>query len=267
MKRRLAAVILLLSSALILTACDSDLVDAIESNLPTEGVTLPTLPGGDGDQGGVEGGGAVDSPQPPAQTDEPPTQTEEPPVQTEETPAPTPATDDTEQAASSSVPWWGWLLLVLLAVAIVGLVISSARRRRNADSTALASQADGQLAWVRTAVDDPLVRWRAEQLGLPADQRDVDSDLARRWALVDQRVTAAANDLLTIESGSGSDTVKQAAGLLRQAAEAFRGSVDGLARAVATGDQSRIATASQALAADTTLVDQGRQRLRQAAGL
>ena len=266
MTRRIAAGILLLSSALVLTACDGDLVDAIESNLPTEGVTLPTLPGGGGDQGN-EGGGAVDTPQPPAQTEEPPAQTEEPPPQTEQPPAETTVTDDTEPTASSSVPWWGWLILVLLGLTIVALVIASARRRRNASSTALASQADGQLAWVRTAVDDPLVRWRAEQLALPPEQRDVDSDLARRWALVDQRVTSATNDLLTIESGTGRDTVRQAAGLLRQAAEAFRGSVDGLARAVATGDQTRIATASQALTADTTLLDQGRQRLRQAAKL
>jgi len=159
------------------------------------------------------------------------------------------------------------VLLVLLALTIVGLVVASARRRRRAGTTALAAQADGQLSWVRTAVDDPLVRWRAAQLGLPADQRDVDSDLARRWALLDQRVTAATTDLLTIESGTDDDSLKQAAALLRQAAEGFLASVDALARAVATGDQSRIATASQALTADTALLDQGRQRLRQAARL
>lgn len=260
MMRRIAAGILLLSSTLALTACDGQLVDAIESGLPTEGVTLPALPGGGGEQGANEGGGAVDTPQPPVQTEEPPARTQEPPAES-------PVADDTEPEGSSSVPWWGWVLLVLLGLTILALVVASARRRRNAGSVALASQADGQLAWVRTAVDDPLVRWRAEQLGLPPDRRDVDSDLARRWALVDQRITAATNDLLTIESGTGSDAVTQAAGLLRQAAEAVRGSVDGLARAVATGDQTRIATASQALAADMTLLDQGRQRLRQAARL
>jgi hypothetical protein len=116
-------------------------------------------------------------------------------------------------------------------------------------------------------VDDPLVRWRGQQLGLPADQRDTDSELARRWALLDQRTTAATDDLLTLATGAKKDSVRESATLLRQAAESYRSSLDTLATAVATGDQARIALASQGFTADTALLDQARQRFRQASGL
>ena len=259
MRRRVAAtVVLVAASSLLLTACDGQLGDAIESALPSDGVSLPE---GGGDEGGEE-----QPPQeevPPAETEAPP---EQPPAETpDEAPVETPATDDTE--ATSSVPAWGWLLIILAGLTLLWLIIASARRRKGSDTADLAAQADGQLAWVRSNVDDPLVRWRADQLRAPADERDTDSDMARRWALVDQRVTAATNDLLTIESGSGKDDLRQSATLLRQAAEGYRTSVDGLARALATGDQARIATASQGLTADTTLLDQARQRFRQAAKL
>ncbi len=55
--------------------------------------------------------------------------------------------------------------------------------------------------------------------------------------------------------------------MLRQATEGYRTSIDALAQSIATGEQARIAQASQALAADTTLLDQGRQRFRTAAKL
>lgn len=270
MNRRVAAVVgLAAASSLLLTGCDGDVVDAIETGLASEGITVPALPEG-GEGGGDEGQAAAPAETQPAEPVEPqqPEQPQEP-VETEqapaETPAQTPATDDT--TATSNVPWWGWALIILAALTLLWLVIASARRRRGSDTSALAAQADGQLAWVRSNVDDPLVRWRADQLRLPAEQRDTDSELARRWDLVDQRVTAATNDLLTIESGKASDSVRQAATLLRQAAEGFRASVDGLAGAVSTGDQTRIATASQGLTADTTVLDQARQRFRQAARL
>jgi hypothetical protein len=159
------------------------------------------------------------------------------------------------------------VLLAVLAVLLVGLLVAIARRRGGGDDSTLAAQADGQLTWVRSNVDDPLVRWRADQLRLPADQRDTDSELARRWMLVDQRVTAATGDLLTIESGSKDDGLRQAATMLRQAAEGFRTAIDGLAQSMATGDQGRIAQSSQALSADTTLLDQARHRFRTTAKL
>lgn len=55
--------------------------------------------------------------------------------------------------------------------------------------------------------------------------------------------------------------------MLRQAAEGYRTSIDGLAQSMATGDQGRIAQASQALSADTTLLDQARHRFCTTANL
>jgi hypothetical protein len=163
------------------------------------------------------------------------------------------------------VPVWLWVLLGLL---LVGLVVAllAARRRGGADRDR-AAQAEGQLAWVRSQVDDPLVRWRGQQLGLPVDQRDTDSELARRWALIDQRSTAATDGLLTLATGARKDSVREAATLLRQSTESYRASLDALATAVATGDQARIAQASQGFTADTALLDQARQRFRQSSGL
>ena len=264
MSRRVAAVVgLAAASSLVLTGCDGELVDAIETGLASEGITVPALPEG-GDGGGDEGQAAAPAETQPAEQPQEPEQPQQP-AETEQPPAETPATDDT--TATSNVPWWGWALIILAALTLLWLVIASARRRRGSDTSALAAQADGQLAWVRSNVNDPLVRWRADQLRLPAEQRDTDSELARRWDLVDQRVTAATNDLLTIESGKASDSVRQSATLLRQAAEGYRASLDGLAGAISTGDQTRIATASQGLTADATMLDQARQRFRQAARL
>jgi hypothetical protein len=165
------------------------------------------------------------------------------------------------------VPTWARVALGLVLLMLAALVIASARRRRGPDVKALTAQADGQLTWLRENVDDALLRWRADQLRRPLDQRDTESELARRWALVDERVTAASDDLLTLQSGSKDAGVQQAAELLRQATQGFRGSIDALTQSLASGDQARIAQATQGFAADASLLDQARQRLRQAVRL
>lgn len=260
MRRRAAAVVMLVTaSSVLLAGCDGEIIDAIESAAPSASISLPDIGGG----GETEQPPAETTTEEPPQTEEP--QTEEPAV---ETPAATTPTDETASTSSDSgIPLWAWILLGLALVGLVALLIASARRRGSSDEKALAAQADGQLSWVRSNVDDPLLRWRADQLRLPAAQRDTDSELARRWALVDQRVTAATTDLLTIESSTKNAALQQASALLRQAAEGYRTSLDALAQALVTGDQARIAQASQGLNADTTMFDQARQRFHQTASL
>lgn len=264
MRRRIAAAALILAgSSLLVAGCDGDLRDTVASAIPTDGVPLPsvTLPTNVLPTDGITlptvtvDGGAGEG-QATATTTATATATAIPT-----------ATDETTPAADSGVAPWGWALLAIALVVLVVLLVISARRRRGAGDKTLAAQADGKIGWVRSNTDDALVRWRADQLGRPADQRDVDSELARRWTLLDERLATATDDLLTLESSSKDDSVTQAAGMLRQAAEGYRTSVDALAQSVATGDQQRIAAASQALNADTTLLDQARQRLRQAAKL
>lgn len=266
MRRRIAATVLLVAGSSVLVAgCDGELRDTISSAVPTDGISLPTnvlptdgitLPSVTvGDGGGDE--------QPP-----PATATATATATTTATATATPAaTDETDTAADSGVAPWAWVLLGLVLLALVVLVVMSARRRRAGDDKTLAAQADGQIGWARANTDDALVRWRADQIGRPVDQRDTDSELARRWTLLDERLTAATTDLLTLESSSKDDGLRETATALRQAAERYRTSIDGLAQSVVTGEQSRIAAASQALTADTTLLDQARQRLRQAAKL
>ena len=259
MRRRTASLVVLLAgSSLLLTACDGEVIDAVESALPSNGISAPDT--GGGDEGGDSAGEApADNPE----TQEPaPPQTEEP--QPVETPA---ATDTTEAAASEDegVPPWLWVLLGAVVIGLVAWLVAS--RRKDSGDRHLAAQADGQLTWVRSQVNDPLVRWRGQQLALPADQRDTDSEQSRTWALIDQRITSATTDLLTLESGSKNDSVKQSASLLRQAAESYRGSLDALAKAVSTGDQSRMTQASEGFTADTSLLDQARTRFKQAAKL
>lgn len=265
MRRRIAATALLVAgSSVLLAGCDGELIDAIESAAPSASLTLPAVPTGDGGEQTEQPPAETTTEAPPQPTEPPqtePPQTEPPP----ETPAETDQTDAT--AAETGVPTWAWVLLGLLAVLLVVLVVLSARRRRGAGDKELAAKADGQLGWVRSNLDDPLVRWRADQLQLPAEQRDRDSELARRWTLVDQRITEATNDLLTLESSSKDDNLRQTATMLRQAAEGYRTSIDALAQSIATGEQARIAQASQALQADTTLFDQARQRFRTTAKL
>lgn len=258
MRRRTASLIVLAAaSSLLLTACDGELGDAVESALPENGVTLPESGGGDEGESGSEEAPADPQPEEPA-----PPQTEEP--QPVETPA---ATDTTDPAASEDdgVQPWVWVLLGAAVIGLVAWLVAS--RRKDSGDRDLAAQADGQLTWVRSQVNDPLVRWRGQQLALPADQRDTDSEQARTWALIDQRLTSATTDLLTLESGSKDDSVKQSASLLRQAAETYRGSLDTLAKAVSTGDQSRITQASEGFTADTSMLDQARTRFKQAAKL
>jgi hypothetical protein len=254
MRRRLAATTLLLAcSSVLLTGCDGDLIDAIESAAPSISVPLPTAP-------------ALPTGQPPVETatPEPPQPSEQP--ATPQPPAEQPPTDETATQTDTGISPWLWVLLGLVLLAI-GLGIAAARRRRGGDDTTLAAQADGQVAWVRSNVDDPLVRWRADQLRLPSDERDADSELARRWTLVDQRAIAATNDLLTLESSTKDDALRQTATMLRQATEGYRNSIDALAQSISAGEQARIVQASQALTADTTLLDQARQRFRTAAKL
>jgi hypothetical protein len=263
MRRRIAATVLLVAgSSVMISGCDGQLIDAIESAAPSASITLPALPTGDADPETDQPAEQEPAEQPPAEQ----LPSEQTPA--EQTPAQSPtATDEADVAADTGVSTWAWVVLALLLVLLVVLLVLSARRRRGAGDKQLAAQADGQLGWVRSNVDDPLVRWRADQLRVPAAQRDTDTELARRWMLLDQRVTAATNDLLTVESSSKNDTLRQAASMLRQAAEGYRTSVDALAQSIATGEQARIAQASQALTADTTLLDQARQRLRGAAKL
>lgn len=280
MRRRVAAAVLLLAcSSVALVGCNGDLIDGIESavpsgeiglptagiTLPTGGITLPSITIGGGQGGAGEGGAAQGGQggQPPVQTQPAPTVTS-----TVQAPAESPtATEESDPAADSSVSTWAWVLLALVLVTLVALMLMSARRRRGADDRRLAAQADGQLGWALSTNDDALVRWRANQIQLPLDQRDTDSELARRWTLLDERVTAATNDLLTLEASSTSDDTRQAATALREAAERYRTSIDALAQSVVTGEQSRIAAASQALMADTTLLEGARGRLRQTAKL
>lgn len=258
MRRRIAATVLLVTgSAVLVAGCDGELRDTISSAVPTDGIALPSVTIG-------EGGNPDQSP-PATQTS---TATATATTTATATATATPsATDETDTAADTGVAPWAWVLLGLVLLALVVLVVMSARRRRAGDDKALAAQADGQIGWARANTDDALVRWRADQLAKPVDQRDTDSELARRWTLLDERLTAATTDLLTLESSSKDDGVRETATALREAAERFRTSIDGLAQSVVTGEQSRIAAASQALTADTTLLDQARQRLRQAAKL
>lgn len=264
MRRQIAAAALILAgSSLLVAGCDGDVRDTISAAVPTDGITLPSvsLPTNVLPTDGitvptvtVDGGAGAGQPTVTAT------------ATATATASPT-ATDETTPAGDTRVAPWGWVLLALALLALFVLLVIAARRRRGAQGKALAAQADGKIGWVRSNTDDALVRWRADQLGRPAEQRDADSELARRWTLLDQRVASATDDLLTLESSSKDDSLTQAAGMLRQATEGYRTSVDALAQSVATGDQQRIAAASQALSADTTLLDQARQRLRQAAKL
>jgi len=274
--RLVVPVVLLLLAGGGLTACGEDglegvLPTSLPTELPTELPTaLPTLPGGgNGETGGGETGGGETGGGETGGGETGGGETGDQGTAAAPTSAPSPSpTDQTGATANegSGLPVWAWVVIGLAGLALV-LALVSLLRRRGGNDRDLAAQAEGQLAWVRSQVDDPLVRWRGQQLGLPADQRDADSELARRWALIDQRVTAATTDLLTLQSGARSDAVRESAGMLRTATESYRGSLDALAAAVATGDQARIAQASQGFTADTSLLDQARTRFRQVSGL
>lgn len=269
MRRRIAAaVVLLAGSSVLLTGCDGQLGDAIQSALPSGEIT--GLPTGLPTQRPTQTGGgevATETPSAPQQSPEAPATVTATATATQSaTVSPTGEPAD-ETGPTSQVPTWAWVALALALLLLGALMIASARRRRGLDVQALTAQADGQITWLRENVDDALLRWRASQLQRPVDDRDGDSESAHRWALVDQRVTAATNDLLTLESGSKDAGIRQAAGMLRQALQGYRGSVDTLAQSLAVGDQARIDQAQQGVSADVSLLEQARQRLRQAARL
>jgi len=255
---RLAALLLAVSLPVGLAGCGDDgVLETIESALPSITASAPGT--GEGESGNESG-----NQESPAQTDQPePTdspETAEPaPVETPEESEPATPTEE----SSDGLPGWAWLLIIGGGIALIAAIVAASRRGSGGNERDLAAQADGQLSWVRNEVTDPLVRWRAGELGKPADQRDTDSPQAKTWALVEQRLTAASNDLLTMQSGAKDDSVRQAAGMLQQAADGYRNSLDALTQSVAAGDQARISQASQAFQADTALFDQGRQRLQQ----
>ena len=253
-RRRTASLAFLIAVPITLAACseDSELPGAIESAIESrETATTDPLDSEPTSE-------PVESPTPQPEPTPEPT-----PEATEEAPAVTP-----EPAAESDdgVPTWVWLLGIATLVAILGAVVAG-RRRGKAPERSLAAQADGQLEWARNQASDSLLRWRAGQLGLPAAQRDTDSPEARTWSLLDQRLTGASNDLLTLQSGADDEAVRQAAGMLQQATDGYRNSLEAMANSLATGDAARTSQATQALQADTALFDQARQRFRQAARL
>jgi hypothetical protein len=254
-RRRTAALAFLAAVPIALASCseDSDLPGTIESAIESRETATPEAP-------------ATEAPGEPQETETPepeptPEETEPAPVETPE-PAPTDPAEDTD----GGVPAWVWLLGLAAVVAIIGAIIAG-RRRGNAPERNLAAQADGQLEWARNQASDALLRWRAGQLGLPAAQRDTDSPEARTWSLLDQRLTGASNDLLTLQSGADDEAVRQAAAMLQQATDGYRNSLEAMANSLATGDAARTSQATQALQADTALFDQARQRFRQAARL
>jgi hypothetical protein len=239
-----------------------------EVSLPD--VSLPDV--GGGEDGGVAG------PQPDPEPEPAPEPEPEPAPEPEPEPAPEPgpdpgvtdpATTDPVEADGDGFPWWGWLLIALAVAAVVGLIIALTRRRGGmADGDRdLAAQADGQIGWARSQVDEALLRWRGTQLGLPPELRDSDSEPARRWLEVDRRLTSAVDHLLALESGAAGEQVRDAAFRLRSATESYRGTLDTVAAASATADETRIRAALQAWGADSGLLDSARRMFRQTTGL
>ena len=254
-----------------MTACgeDSPVGDALSSAVES---LAPEATGSDSTQAApsTPESTPTSTPDATAEPEQPePTPQPSPEPTPEATPEPTPEpTDPAAAADDEGTPrYWLWIFLGAVGVALVAGLIGALRGRGSSSDRELASRAEGQLTWVRSQVDDPLVRWRSQQLGLPAAQRDTDSELARRWALIDQRITSATDELLTLESGAADMSLREAAGLLRNATDGYRTSLDTLATAMETGDQQRLAQAAQGFNADAALLDQSRQRLREAAKL
>jgi hypothetical protein len=259
-RRRTAALAILIAAPITLASCgdgSGDLPGTIESAIDSRETATPDQPDSEPTSEPQQTAEPTAEPTP-EPTPEP---TEPDPV---DTPEPTPS--EPAEETDSGVPTWVWLL-GLAAIGAIFAGIVAARRNGGKPDHNLAAQADGQLDWVRNQASDPLIRWRAGQLALPAAQRDTDSPEARTWALLDQRLTGASNDLLTLQSGSDDEAVRQAAGMLQQATDGYRNSLEALAASMATGDNARTNQAAQALQADTALFDQARQRFRQAARL
>lgn len=233
---------------------DVELPEVSVPDVELPDVSLPDveLPGGDGD-------GGVAAPEP-----EPEPEPQPDPVVTDDA-----ITDPVEAAEDEGgFPWWGWLLVALAVIALIAVIVALTRRRGGEDPDRdLAAQADGQLAWARSQVDETLLRWRASQMAVPAAERDTDSEAARRWVGVDQRLGAAVDRLLALESGTSRDAVQESAFQLRTAAERYRSTLDTVAAAYATQDDTRIGPAVQGWNADTGLLDGARQRFREVTGL
>jgi hypothetical protein len=245
---------------------DVELPEVSVPDLEVPDVSIPPveIPGGE-DEGGVA------APQPEPEPEPEPDPEPEPEFEPEPEPVVTdPATADPVEAAEDEggFPWWGWLLIALAVAALVAVIAALTRRRGGEDPDRdLAAQADGQIAWARSQVDEALLRWRASQIGVPAAQRDTDSEAARRWAGVDQRLGAAVDRLLALESGTANDTVRDAVFQVRTATERYRSTLDTVSSAYATGDDVRIGAAVQGWSADTGILDGARQRFREVTGL
>jgi hypothetical protein len=198
------------------------------------------------------------------------TQTVTPTASPSSEPASSPGTEPA--VGEGGVPWWGWALLALAAIAVVAVIVALLGRRRVGPADRdRAADADAQLAWVRTQVDDALLRWRGGRIAAPPDAPgdtvEIDSEPASRWALVDDRLGVAIGHTAALAADAGSADLRRAADTLHGAVEAYRQSIDTAAAAHATGDPVRIAAAARALAVDGDLVDRARRRLRDAAGL
>lgn len=259
-RARAVALILLAPWALALAGCggDGEIIGPIESALPSVEAPTPT----------TDPGSRSDEPTAPPTASESaaPQPTPEPEPTEAETPQEsTPADASTQEG--SGLPLWAWILIIVAVVGGVAGLIAASRKRGGDSDHELAARADGQLSWVRSHMDEPTIRWRAQQLGMPAEQRDTDSEQARTWASLDQRMMSAGNDLLTLQSGAQDEAVRQAAGMMQQSADGYRKSAEALAASIATGDASRISEATQAFQADAALFDRARQRLREAAKL
>ena len=267
-----------LLAPLLLGACNgTEAGEGLRSALPS--VTLPA--------GGEEAAPAPEEPAEAAPEEEPaepapppeeePAEPAPPPEEEPAEPAPAPEEEPAEPADESGTPDWLWPLVLIVGLVLVALLIFASMRTSDESEPVpagqpdperdRAAQADGKLGWVRANVDEPLVRWRASQLEVPEADRDRDSEFARRWTLVHQRLVTAADELLTMEAGSPTPEVREAASMLRGAAESYRGSLDSVATAYASQDPTRISTANRGFSADTALLDQSRRRFEEVLGL
>ncbi|MGF1647821.1 MAG: hypothetical protein ACFCVF_13000 [Kineosporiaceae bacterium] len=250
-----------------------DLPDVSLPDLPS--IPLPDLPGGDD---GAEGGDDVAAPPATvtatATATQTATQTATATTTVTATPSPEPTGSPQPEptAAEGGFPWWAWALLALAAAALVAVLAAALGRRRvgQADRDR-AADADAQLAWVRSQVDEPLLRWRGGRLAAPPDAPgdtvEIRSESSDRWALVEERIGVALDHAAALATDAGSADLRRAGAALSDAIETYRRSIDTAAAAHGTGDAGRTVAAERGLAVDGDLLDQARRRLRDAAGL
>jgi hypothetical protein len=187
-------------------------------------------------------------------------------------PEPTGSPPPEPTAAEGGVPWWVWALLAIAAAALVAVLVALLGRRRvgQADRDR-AADADAQLGWVRTQVDEPLLRWRGGRLAAPpevlGDTVEIRSEPGDRWALVQERIDVALDHAAALAAGAGSADLRSAGAALQEATETYRRSIETAAAAHGTGDAGRIVAAERGLAVDGDLLDRARRRLREVAGL